>query len=187
MLLPSWTAAQLVLSPDPSKAIGRRLDLDRFVDEHGTPFDAIRATEGDGVRVPWVVSPIYTRCRSTCSPLTAVLKHALEESGLDPRSYRVASFSFDRDERGETLAAFRTRMGLPPEWLTLRAPDPAPLEGALLALDFRTVTIGDGQLDHPNLVAILTPDMRLSEYVLGLDFTASQVAAALDRARAGGR
>ena len=176
-------AADVVLSPDPARTIGKPLDLRGFVDERGTTFEAIRAADV-GPGVPWVVSPIYTRCRSTCSPLTAVLKRALAEA--DPRSYRVVSFSFDRDERADALLAFRAHMQLPEAWLTLRTTDATVLDRTLTALDFRTIALGDGQLDHPNLVAILTPDMRLSEYVFGLDFTARDVAAALDRARAGG-
>lgn len=176
--------AQPVLSPDPSTAIGRRLDLSRFSDERGTGFAAILAR--DGRRTPWIVSPIYTRCRSTCSPLTAVLKRALGDSGLGPRDYSVVSFSFDPDERAEELAAFRQRMALPPGWLTLHTTDPEALTAALTTLDFRTVALGGGQLDHPNAVAVLTADMRVSEYLLGLDLGGRQLAAALARARAGG-
>jgi cytochrome oxidase Cu insertion factor (SCO1/SenC/PrrC family) len=179
--------AQPVLSPDPAAAIGRRLDLTRFADERGTPFATRRAAmDGAGRATPWIVSPIYTRCRATCSPLTAVLKRVLGEAGLRPADYAVLSLSFDPDERAEDLAAFRERMALPAGWLTLRATDGAALDGALAALDFRTVALAGGQLDHPNLVAILTPDLRVSEYLLGLDLRAGQLVGALERARAGG-
>jgi cytochrome oxidase Cu insertion factor (SCO1/SenC/PrrC family) len=179
--------AQPVLAPDPSAVVGKRLDLSRFTDERGTGFAAIRAAlDRDGRRPPWIVSPIYTRCRATCSPLTGVLKRALIESGLGPRDYAVLSFSFDPEERADDLAAFRDRMALPPDWLTLRAMDAATLDAALTAIDFRTVALGGGQLDHPNAVAVLTADMRVSEYLLGLDLDGRRLAAALERARSGG-
>jgi cytochrome oxidase Cu insertion factor (SCO1/SenC/PrrC family) len=171
-------SAQPVLAPDTGAAIGRRLDLSRFVDERGAPFTS------DGGPTPWIVSPVYARCRSTCSPLTAALKRALAESGA--ADARVVSFSFDPDERPEDLAAFRARLALPPRWLTLRATDGAALDAALATLDFRTIALADGQLDHPNLVVVLTPDMRLSEYLFGVDVTGRELAAALARARAGG-
>lgn len=177
LLVATLATAQPVLAPDTTAAIGRRLDLGRFVDEHDAPFTP------DGRPTPWIASPVYTRCRSTCSPLTAALKRALAESGADAR---VVTFSFDPDERPEDLAAFRARLALPPGWLTLRATDRAALDAALATLDFRTVALADGQLDHPNLVVVLTPDMRVSEYLFGVDFTGQALAGALARARAGG-
>ena len=173
--------AQRLLPPDPSVAIGNVVSFDGFVDEAGRPF--VRPV--DGPARPWVVSPIYTRCPHTCSAITTTLKRALAESGLQPDTYRVLSFSFDPAETATGLQDFRVRMGLPPDWLTLRAGDGAALERTLRAIDFRTISTGDGGFDHPNLVAVLAPDMRLAGYVFGVTFTPDELGGVVRRARSG--
>jgi cytochrome oxidase Cu insertion factor (SCO1/SenC/PrrC family) len=174
--------AQRLLPPDPSVAIGNVVAFDGFVDELDRPF--VRPSEGPAR--PWVVSPMYTRCPHTCSAITTALKRALAESGLQPDAYRVLSFSFDPAETAQALQDFRARMALPPEWQTLRAGDVAALQRILTAIDFRTISTGDGGFDHPNLVAVLAPDMRLAAYVFGVNFAAEDLGTAVRSARAGG-
>ena len=178
---------QTLLPPDPSKTIGGKVSFAGFVDETGRDAAALIGAPGVSERaVPWIVSPIYTRCAYTCSPLTASLRSALEQSGLQPSEYRVVSFSFDPEETGEALRAFRTALQLPDGWLTLRAADRGALERTLRSLDFRTIKLNDGQFAHPNLIAVLAPDLRLTEYVFGVTFPPKRLAGAVQRARAGG-
>ena len=99
-----------VLPPDPSLALGQIVSVDGFVDQSGQPF---RAAADDGRA--WIVSPIYTRCPTTCSALTAALQAALRQSGLRSADYRVVSLSFDPEETDASLAEFRDRLRLPPE------------------------------------------------------------------------
>ncbi len=178
--------AQTLLPPDPSKTIGERVSLDGFVDENEREVAALSAATTDREPRVWIISPIYTRCPFTCSPITNSLKAALRDSGLEPADYRVVSLSFDPYETGESLRRFREMLQLPDGWLTVRAAAPAALERTLGSLDFRTMTIGDGQYAHPNLLAVLTPDLRLNEYLLGVTFSPSQLAAAVRAARTGG-
>ena len=179
--------AQTFLPPDPSKTVGGTVSFEGFIDENGRDVPSLlrEADRAEAAR-PWIVSPIYTRCPRTCSPITSGLRAALERSGLQPSAYRVVSFSFDPEETADGLRAFRTRMQLPQGWLTLRAAEPAALERTLKSLDFRTIKMADRQYDHPNLLAVLAPDMRLTEYVFGVAFSPTQLAAAVRRARAGG-
>ena len=177
--------AQKLLPPDPAVSVGQVVAFDGFVDEEGRDAASL-VRESDGAPLhPWVVSPIYTRCLHTCSPITSSLRSALEQSGLQAAEYRVVSFSFDPNETPEGLRAFRSHLQLPAGWLTLRAADQAALTRTLKALDFRTITMGDGQFDHPNLIAILAPDQRLVEYLFGVTFSPTQLAAAVRRARSG--
>ena len=179
--------AQTLLPPDPSRTIGGIVSFEGFVDENGRDVSSLlRAADGAELARPWIVSPIYTRCPRTCSPITSGLRSALERSGLQPSEYRVVSFSFDPEETGDGLRAFRSRMQLPEGWVTARAAEPAALERTLNSLDFRTIKMADRQYDHPNLLAVLTPDRQLTEYVFGTAFSPAQLAAAVRRARAGG-
>lgn len=185
ILLCPPAVAQKFLPPNPAVALGKVIPFDGFVDEDGRDFASVaRAADGTPAR-PWIVSPIYTRCAYTCGPITASLRSALDHSELQAAEYRVVSFSFDPAETTEGLRGFRTRMQLPQGWLLLRAADREALARTLVALDFRTITIGDGAIEHPNLVAFLTPDRRLAQYLFGVAFSASEVVAAVRRAQAG--
>jgi cytochrome oxidase Cu insertion factor (SCO1/SenC/PrrC family) len=128
---------------------------------------------------------MYTRCPTTCSALTTALKAALRESGLQNGEYRVVSFSFDPDETTASLAAFRTRMQLPAEWITLRASDPAALDRTLRGLDFRTLQLEGGGIEHPNLVAVLDGSRHIVAFVYGIPPSPNQIMRAVRRARSG--
>jgi protein SCO1 len=164
--------------------VGNPVRFDGFVDENGHEFSApLRALDRDAL--PWIVSPMYTKCPGTCSTITASLHRALQQSGLTSGEYRVLSFSFDPNEADDGLRAFRTRLQLPSDWLTLRARDPQILERTLRSLDFRTITMADGGFEHPNLVAVLAPDMRLTGYLFGINLAPTELARAVRRARRG--
>lgn len=175
-------AGTTLLPPDPTTTVGTRIPLDGFVDENG---QALPTDEFDRNPRPWIVSPMYTRCPSTCSAVTAGVRRALAQSGLKPAEYHVVSFSFDPNETADALRAFRARMELPPEWLTLRAGDPQSLARTLRSLDFRTITMEDGNFNHPNLIAVLAPDMRLAGYLFGVTFSPDELARLVRRARSG--
>jgi hypothetical protein len=67
----------------------------------------------------------------------------------------------------------------------LRAADGAALAATLRGLDFRTITTADGEFDHPNLIAVLTPDRRLASYLFGVGFSPTALARAVRDARTG--
>ncbi len=180
LLVGAPAAGQTLLPPDPALTVGHVIPFDGFVDEEGRAFVS-SAPDAAGAPV-WIVSPIYTRCAFTCTPITLALRSALDRSGLQASQYRVMSFSFDPNETAEGLRAFRARMELPEQWLTLRAANPAALERTLKALDFRTITLGDTDFAHPNLIVILAPDQRLVKYLFGTTFGPTEVAAAVQRA-----
>jgi protein SCO1/2 len=173
--------AETLLPPDPSKTVGNVIRLDGFADENGHEVDR----EAQAGTRPWIVSPMYTHCPHTCSAVTAGVRRAIDQSGLAPSEYRVLSLSFDPNETPDGLRAFRARMQLPNDWLTLRARDTESLQRLLTALDFRTISMGNGDFDHPNLVAILAPDMRLAGYLFGVNFSPTELARLIRRAREG--
>jgi protein SCO1/2 len=179
-LVAAVAVATTVIPPDPGVAVGRVIPFDGFVDQDDRPF---AAAAGDAR--PWIVSPIYTHCPNTCSAITAALKSALRTAGLKPDADRVLTFSFDPHEDAASLREFRQRLQLPEGWLTLRAADPAALQATLRALDFRTIQLDGGMFEHPNLVAVLTADQRLVEYVYGVTPAPDRLAAAVARARGG--
>ena len=174
--------ASTLLPPDTATTIGQRIPFDGFVDEND---NALSQQQLERDPRPWIISPMYTRCLGTCPAITATLRRALDQSRLAASEYRVLSFSFDPNETNDGLRQFRTRMQLPADWLVLRAGDAQALERTLKSLDFRTITMEDGNFEHPNLVAVLAPDRRLVGYVFGVNFTAADLAGTVRRATAG--
>ena len=162
------------------------MSFDGFVDANGRELsEVLPQAERERDARPWIASPMYTRCPGTCSAVTAGLQRALDQSGLSPTEYRVVSFSFDPQETDRGLREFRERMHLPSTWLTLRARTPEALERTLKSLDFRTITRGEGDFEHPNLLVVLAPDQRLAGYLFGITFSPSELARAVRRARHG--
>ena len=178
--------ARTLLPPDAAATIGQRIPFDGFVDDDGHAFSTEPPEEQlERDRQPWIISPMYTRCAGTCPAITASLRRALDKSGLAASEYRVLSVSFDPNETSDGLRQFRARMQLPADWLVLRASDPQALERTLKSLDFRTITMGDGNFEHPNLVAVLAPDRRLAGYLFGVNLNAADLATMVRRANAG--
>lgn len=166
--------------PNQSESVGREIRFDGFVDDAGHRFS------GDAADMrPWIVCPIYTRCPTTCSALTAALKTSLASSELRSSEYRVLVLSFDAQESDASLADFRARMRLPSDWTVVRAENGAALERVLRALDFRTIELDDGRIEHPNLVAVLDAQQRVSGYVYGLTLPPSELTRAVHTARDG--
>lgn len=181
LLLVAFAApAATLLPPDPDVVIGQAIPFDGLVDELGRPFQ----WPLDDPR-PVVLSPIYTRCRSTCSAITAGLATALRRTGLDAGDYRVLSLSIDPRETDAGLAEFRTRMQLPSSWVTVRAADPAALQRTLRSLDFRTIELDGGHFEHPNLVTVLDGERRAVAMVYGVAPSPEEIGAALALARDG--
>ena len=166
--------------PDQSESLGREIRFDGLVDDAGRNF----SSDVTDMR-PWIVCPIYTRCPTTCSALTAALKTSLADSALQSSDYRVLVLSFDAQESAAGLAEFRARLRLPDDWAVVRAADPAALERVLRGLDFRTIELDDGRIEHPNLVAVLDAQQRVSGYVFGLTLPPREIARAVRRARGG--
>ncbi|MGH7786130.1 MAG: SCO family protein [Candidatus Binatia bacterium] len=180
LLMAVAAPAATLLPPDPDLVIGRAIPFDGFVDEQGRPVPK----PADDPR-PWLISPIYTQCQSTCSAITAGLAAALRRAELDAGSYRVISLSFDPHETDASLAEFRTRMQLPPDWATVRATDRAALQRTLRSLDFRTIELDGGHFEHPNLVTVLDAERRAVAMVYGIAPSPDELGAALARARDG--
>jgi cytochrome oxidase Cu insertion factor (SCO1/SenC/PrrC family) len=173
------TRAGALPLPDARQVRGAVVAFDGFVDQRGQPWRAPSDVPA------WVVAPMYGRCPTTCSALTAGLLAALRRSGLRAGEYGVVSFSFDPQETDTSLQAFRQRLGLPDDWVTLRATTPAALSPLLARLDFHARQLPDGGFEHPNVVLVLDRALRVVAVLPGLDLAPAELAAALRRAAVG--
>ncbi|MCX8072788.1 MAG: SCO family protein [Candidatus Binatia bacterium] len=163
--------------------VGESVRIDTVVDETGRAITLAPQPPEAG---PLLLAPIYARCPHTCSPLTANLLRAIQEAGGRLGKYRVASLSIDPRETPENLRRFRQRLGLPADWLLVRARDGSELRKLLQELRFVAVERADGQFDHPNVVYVLSPTGVVTAALPGLSLTASELVSAVNSARSGG-
>jgi protein SCO1/2 len=174
-LVATGAAAQESPRPDEGKTIGTHMPDITLVADDSTTY-RLSSLWGK----PVIVSPIFVSCPQTCSMITESLRDALAQVGKPGVGYEVLTVSFDPADDAAALRGYRERLDLPPAWrlATASAQDVDTLLGTL---DFR-VTPMDGGFAHPNLIAILSPDLTVSGYVYGVGYDAEEVGAALQHA-----
>lgn len=124
-------------------------------------------------RVPTIVVPLYTRCPVACPMIVAGLKRALAESSARPGTYRVVLFSFDPRDTPADLRQFRQRHHLPADWIVASAKEPA-IHELMDFIGFRYAQTGGG-FTHPNMIAIVTPDLKLAGVLNGTEYRAADI------------
>jgi protein SCO1/2 len=172
-LIAASATAQVTSRPDEAKTIGTHMPDVALISDDSTTY-RLSSLWGK----PVVVSPIFTRCPHTCSMITESLRDALAEIGEPGVGYEVLTVSFDPADDAAALRAYRERLGLPQGW-KLATASAEDLDALLGALDFRVEAM-DGGFAHPNLVAVLSPDLTVSGYVHGIMYDAKEVRAALE-------
>ncbi len=130
---------------------------------------------------PVIVSPIFTSCPQTCGMITESLRDALREIGEPGVGYHVVTISFDPADDSAAMRAYRERMGLPDGWRLVTA-SAADRESFLRAIDFNVRAQNEGGFAHPNVIVVLSPDLKVSRYLHGVVFEAGDVRAALEGA-----
>jgi protein SCO1/2 len=173
-LVAAGAAAQVSNRPDEAKTIGTQMPDVTLVSDDSTTY-RLSALWGK----PVIVSPIFVTCPHTCSMITESLRDALAKIGEPGVGYEVLTVTFDPADDAAALRAYRERMGLSPAW-RLATASAADIDTLLGALDFRVAPMEGGGFAHPNLVAILSPDLTVSGYVHGVAYDAEEIRAALN-------
>lgn len=179
LALAAWsgtTSAQTVAAPDPQKTIGHRVPDVTFTDDTGDTF-RLSTLEGK----PILVNPVFTSCPQLCPLISSNLRDAVAPLGPVGKSFWVLTVSFDPGDDIAALQEYRKRLDLPAGWRLAIAP-PDSMERFLDALDFHVAPLPGGGFAHPNVVAVLTPDLRVSGYVNGLTSGEKEVRAAIRHA-----
>ncbi len=162
-----------------------QLPLDAaFVDDHGQPVKL--GTYFDG-KHPAVVSLVYYNCPMLCSEEMDGLTSALEMVRLVPgKDFQVVIISIDPSETPELAArkkAFYVKRYGHPEtangWHFLTGQKPA-IDATSKAVGFGYVRVPgpDGQLTqfaHASSIEIATPQGKLAQYYLGVEYSPKDV------------
>lgn len=169
-----------------TNAVGRQVSLGGFVSDSGvewtSPGGSTLTAEREG---PWVLALFYARCPRTCAPLVENLRRALDPLRTSVTAPTVVLVSIDPDESLERLREFRRRLVLPADWILLRAGSRSTLDFLLRTLAFVPVPLADGEIDHPNVVYVISAKNRVASVLPGLSPRTSELVAALESAQTG--
>jgi len=142
---------------------------------------------------PVVFAPVYYECPMLCTQVLNSLFTALGVISLDPgKDFTVVAMSFDpkeptglaRDKKAAYMARYK-RPGTEAGFHFLTG-DQASITPVLETLGFRyQYDPAIDQYAHPAMIAVLTPDGRISKYFLGIDYSARDLRFALIEASEG--
>jgi protein SCO1/2 len=183
--------------PPPAASLQQRLDTPLppdlpLVDSSGRP---VRLGEAFGDR-PVLLVLGYYRCTQLCGLLMHGVLEALHDGGLSRDAYRIVRVSIDPADTPATAQGLREANLAYADALEGARPPVVPLdlhlltgaEPALHALaqalgwSYRRAGDTDGPEEgyaHPAVVAVLTPDGRVSRYLPGVRFDPAELRLAL--------
>lgn len=177
----------LEAAPGVTERTGQTVPLGAsFTDERGAAV-----TLGGLIDRPTVLSFAYFGCADQCNTVLASLARAVGRTGGQPgKDYLVLTISFDETDtpedaaekkKGYTLASGRPMDAAAWRFLTGGKDSIEALTGAA-GFSFRRT--GDG-FDHPAALAVLSPEGRITRYIYGNSFVASDMEMALSEASEG--
>ncbi|SNZ13882.1 SCO family protein [Hydrogenobacter hydrogenophilus] len=168
LLFFSYTYSQGTgIPPNESRTLGKHLPHIELMDSYGNTFD-IYELKGK----PIILSPIYTHCSSACPIITDSLKKAISQLGKPGKDFWVISFSFDPKDTVKDIRKFQEEHHIDGiGWKVVIAKDKENLFRLVDAIDFRFMTLENRDFIHPNLLVVISPDMRVKKYLYGVVFS----------------
>lgn len=195
----AFGASSLSGAPGPSRAFGENIGIDQRVGGTIPPDLFLRDEAGARVALaevmgdrPALLVPVYFECPMLCSLTLNEVLRATRSLSLDAgRDFTVVAFSFDSREgaalataKRETYVRAYGRPGTAGGWRFLTGTEES-LRRLTEAIGFRYVKDPDGtDFAHAAAVVVLTPEGRISRYLLGSEYRPRDVRLAL--AEAGG-
>ena len=190
----------------PAVSLTQRLGVALPLDSRWVEADGRHVTLGElftGGK-PVLLVPGYYTCPQLCGLLMHGVLEAVQGAGADASDARIVGFSIDPDDTPATASARRGIDLAYAAFLNQSAPaaaalpelhlltgDRASIERALDATGYRvrrsTFDLGEGDMryDHPAALLIVTPQGRISRYLMGVRFDPVELGAAVADARLG--
>jgi len=164
LLVLSFSMAEEIKIPRADLVLGKTLPNHTLTLEKGEKRDLLSLSEGK----PLIMSFIYTRCTSACPMIVRGIKDALSSLGYN--TYRVVLIDFDLRDGPSDLVEFRKRHSIPKSWhiALLSEGDLKRLTG-FLDFSFRYDPETD-MFAHPNVLIVLSPQLKVSGYMLGVRY-----------------
>ncbi len=189
----------LVVLPGAARAERETIGVDQQVGEK-IPLDELEFTGEDGEPValrdlfdrPVVLTLVYYRCPSICSPLLREVARVADVSELEPgKDYRLVTISFAPDEtpdlarrkKANILATMKSRHVAGDAWRFLTG-KPEHIAAITQAVGFRYARDEkSGDYMHPSTVMFLSQDGTIIRYIKGLVFNPAELELAVVDAR----
>ncbi len=166
--------------PKAEFVLGKKLPDITLIDEEGRSLKLSQVADGK----PLLLSFIYTRCTSACPMIVEGIKKALSEMGS--RDIRVLLIDFDERDKPTNLKKFRKERSIYDSRWTLALVKGEELKKISRAVDFKYFY--DEKTDmfaHPNVLIVVSPDLIVSGYILGLSYDADRLSVLIEKARVG--
>lgn len=152
--------------------LGKTIPLDaKFFDEYGKEF-----TLGELIDKPTILNLVFYECRGICSPIISELAHNLNNVDLQlGKDYQVLTISFDPTE--VPANAYSKKVNYL-KILDKKPPDNAWkfLTGDSLNIYNLTDAVGfyfykdRDQFVHPGVLIFISPDGKITRYLLGTEY-----------------
>jgi len=155
-----------------------------FRDQNGRPVTLGALADGR----PLVLAPVQHGCRTLCGLTLQGLKAAVDGQSFQPgRDFTLVAFGIDPRETPAAAAVSARRLGGDGRaGMVGLVGQPGPIAAVTGALGYHyawdPISL---QYAHVAGVAVLTPDGRLTRWVMGLNPTPADLHAAIDQARQG--
>jgi protein SCO1/2 len=185
---------------DSAGSVVREVGFDQRLGQRLPLGLGFRADSGRGLTLgelfgprPVILAPVYFRCPMLCNQVLNGLTRSLKPLALDVgKDFDVIIFSIDPGDSPELAARKKAntlerydRPGTESGWHFLTG-EPAAITELTRAMGFRyTYNPRTKLYAHAAGVVVATPDGRLARYFYGVDYSAKDLQAELERARAG--
>ncbi len=167
--------------------LGASVPLDlTLTDESGRPVRL-----GSLIDRPTILTLNYFTCTGLCTPQLNGIADLVDRIGLEPgKDFRVLTVSFDPHDTPEIAARKREnlfkilkRPMRPSGWRFLTG-DAASTKRLADSVGYEFQEVQDAYV-HPGVIIVLTPQGRVSRYILGVQFVPADVQMALSQAAEG--
>jgi len=190
----TFSASIFSQTPEPSdvgvvEKLGENVPLDiKFYDEYGKTVTLAELVRGK----PTIISLVYYRCPGICSPLMSGLGTMLDELDLETgKDFNTLTISFDPSEnyilaaekKKNYFATFRKRAVSEDAWRFLTA-DSINVKRITNAVGFKYIKQGNDFV-HSGVLAVISPEGKITRYLYGIDFLPFDVKMALMEASQG--
>ena len=167
------------ITPNPDLVLGKAVPNVVLTDEEGKEITLKEVSGGK----PIVLSLIYTRCTSACPMIVEGIKKALRELG--GKDFTLLLIDFDERDTPADLSKFRERRRIDRSWKVALAKG-ENLRKLTTALDFKFYY--DEKTDmfaHPNVLVVISPDLKVSGYMLGVNYDPDRLSGMIAKAQRG--
>ncbi|MBS1764613.1 MAG: SCO family protein [Bacteroidetes bacterium] len=187
LVLPLWILLCGFNFPDEKKHLAQKVADITVTDANGNSYKLYSLLRNK----PLIISPVYTRCYSTCAIVSNGVQAVVNQLGTLGKDFNMLSFSFDTADKAEDLTIYELRWKMDGNnWRTVTASD-AEIKKLLTSIGYEyDYNASTQQYNHPSILVVLTPSGKISRYIYGInpskkDVNLAVIEAAAEQSRPG--